>query len=356
MKIAIVNDTHADLKNGSEVYMTYLNNFFGKVFFPYCEEHDITQVIHAGDYFDNRRGVSVKALYNIRKSFLEPMIDHKMEMTIIPGNHDVCYKNTNTISSLREMLGYYKSHVQIVSKPLVKKYDSLPIAFLPWVTEDNYAPSMSFIDSCQAPVLIAHLELAGFEMMKGMPAATHGMDAGLFKRFEMVLSGHYHTKSTKGNITYLGSQLEQTWADCDDPKYFHVLDTETRTLQAIRNPLTLYSKIIYNDTTTDPLKQDLSAVPGKFVKVIVAKKTSNQVFDRFMERVQDAGPIDQPKIVESFDEFMAASQDDEPNEDLEDTGKLLHSYIESVETDLDKEHLKNLIRELYVEAQAGDTQ
>jgi hypothetical protein len=36
---------------------------------------------------------------------------------------------------------------------------------------------------------------------------------------------------------------------------------------------------------------------------------------------------------------------------LEDTGKLLNTYIEAVQTDLDKEKLKKRLQELYVEAQ-----
>ena len=35
-----------------------------------------------------------------------------------------------------------------------------------------------------------------------------GMDHKLFSKFERVLTGHFHTKSTIDNITYLGTQLE----------------------------------------------------------------------------------------------------------------------------------------------------
>jgi hypothetical protein len=36
---------------------------------------------------------------------------------------------------------------------------------------------------------------------------------------------------------------------------------------------------------------------------------------------------------------------------LEDTAELLDSYVEAVETDLDKEHIKVKLRKLYTEAQ-----
>ena len=64
-------------------------------------------------------------------------------------------------------------------------------------------------------------------------AAHDGMDRKLFDRFEMVLTGHFHAKSSQGNIHYLGAQMEFFWNDCGDKKYFHVLDTETREIEAI---------------------------------------------------------------------------------------------------------------------------
>ena len=61
-----------------------------------------------------------------------------------------------------------------------------------------------------------------------------GMDHKLFSKFERVLTGHFHTKSTIDNITYLGTQLELSWADAHDKKHFHILDTATRELTTSR--------------------------------------------------------------------------------------------------------------------------
>ena len=55
------------------------------------------------------------------------------------------------------------------------------------------------------------------------------------------------------------------------------------------------------------------------------------------------------KIVEDFSEFEASALDD--SIDLEDTMTLLSDYVDSVETDSDKERLKTLLKTLYVEAQ-----
>lgn len=273
-------------------------------------------------------------------------------MDIIPGNHDVFYKNTNELCALKELLGYYTSNVNIVMKPKVMDYDGCKIALVPWINSANYAESIKFIQSCGASILGAHLELVGFDMMKGMPN-PHGMTTEVFERFEMVLSGHFHTKSSKGNIHYLGGQMEFTWADCQDPKYFHVFDTETRELTPVRNPHTMFEKIVYNDVEIDYNSgYTLENLDDKFVKIIVAKKTDPFMFDKFVDKVNQF-EIHELKIAETFEEFVGENVNDD-SISVEDTTQLLDSYVDAVETDLDKDKIKGLMRNLYVEASTLD--
>ena len=64
----------------------------------------------------------------------------------------------------------------------------------------------------------------------------------------MVCTGHYHHKSTEKNINYLGSPYEMTWMDYEDPKGFHIIDTETRELTRVVNQIRMFYKLWYNDT------------------------------------------------------------------------------------------------------------
>ena len=197
-------------------------------------------------------------------------------------------------------------------------------------------------------MLGAHLELLGFDMYKGMPN-PHGMTADLFKRFEMVMSGHFHTKSNKGNVHYLGSQMEFTWSDVDDPKFFHILDTETREITPVRNPITMFEKIVYNDEKIDYNSIDVEQYRHKFIKVLVVNKTDLYQFDKFIDRLQSI-ELHELKIAENFEEFVGSSVDDD-KVSLEDTKDLLDTYVDAVETDLDKDNIKMKLRELYTEAQ-----
>ena len=348
MKIAIINDTHCGTRNSSDIFLEYQGRFYEEIFFPHLKEHNITQILHLGDYYEHRKFVNFKALHANRKHFLEPMRDMGITMDIIPGNHDVYFKNTNELCSLKELLGYFTSNVNIIMKPTVLDYDGLSVAVIPWINNENIQEYTKFAMTCNAPILGAHLELKGFEMMAGMPN-SHGMNADIFSRFENVMTGHFHTKSSQGNVHYLGSQMEFTWADVDDPKYFHVLDTETREVTAVRNPITMFKKIIYDDQKHDYSTFDMTDCKHKFIKLIVINKTDLYMFDKFIDRLQSVETYEL-KIAESFEEYLGESVDDEKIS-LEDTTELLDTYVEAVETDLDKDHLKIELRKLYTEAQ-----
>ncbi len=348
MKICLINDTHFGVKNASDIFMNYQERFFTEIFFPYCVKNGIKHIIHKGDFYEHRKYVAIKTLFRTREFFVEKLREYGMKMDIIPGNHDVVYKNTNKLCSLTESLEHYKDVITVYMEPIVKEYDGLRIGLLPWITSDTYARSIEFIRTADAPILAAHLELSGFEMMKGAPVMSHGLGADLFSRYEMVFTGHYHTKSTKGNIHYFGTQFELSWADANDPKYFHVLDTNTRALTQIRNPLTLFNKIYYKDNP----KQKIPEVKGTFVKVIVASKADPKHFDAFVDRIQRQDPFEL-KIVESSTEFSGDSIDDDAIS-LVDTSSLLNSYVDAIDTKLNKDRIKTILHGLYLEAQNMD--
>ena len=351
MKIAILNDTHCDVRNSSDIFLENQTRFYTDTFFPYCIENDIKQVLHLGDYYDNRKQISVKAINHNRRIFLDVLRDNNMQMDIIPGNHDVYYKNTNNICTLKELLGHYMNNISIVMEPSVYEYDGLSIGLVPWINNENYHSTIKWLQETTAPIICAHLELNGFDMMRGIKSTT-GMDAAIFKRFEMVLSGHFHTKSQRDNIHYLGNQMELTWSDAGDPKYFHVLDTETRELTPVRNKHTLFKKILYNDGHIDYNSIDTPDCTRQFVKVVVQTKNDQFMFERFLDRIQ-AQDIYELKIAENFQEFLGENVDDD-GINVEETTELLSTYIDNVETDLDKARIKSEMSDLMNEAQALD--
>ena len=348
MRIAILNDTHCGIRNSSDIFIDYQERFYNEVFFPYLNDNGIKNIVHLGDYYEHRRYINFKALNSNRKVFLERLRSDGITMDIIPGNHDTYFKNTNELNSLKELLGHYMNEVNIVMEPSVLEYDGLKFGLVPWICQDNEEATNEFLINCKADVIGGHFELNGFDMLRGVPC-THGMSTENLQRFELVLSGHYHVKSNQGNIHYLGSQMEFFWNDAHDDKFFHVFDTETRELTPVRNPLTLFHRIRYDDSKVDYNEFDVEMLDKKFVKVVVINKSDTFTFDRFLDRIQQREIYDL-KIQEDFSEFTGENVNDDGLE-VEDTSTLLSAYVDNVETALDKERIKTEVLDLMTEAQ-----
>ena len=228
-------------------------------------------------------------------------------------------------------------------------FDNLNVLFLPWINASNHASTMTAIENSKAEICMGHLEIAGFEMMKGMKN-EHGIDKSIFTKFDTVFSGHFHHKSDDGHIYYLGSPYEFYWNDCDDRKGFHILDTESRSLDRIINPRTIHKKIYYDDTQNDYKSHDLEQYRDNYVKVIVVNKKDLYQFDQFIDRLLKADS-QEVKIIEDFSDLDANTVSDDIVENTQDTLTLLNMYIDELDVTLDKSRLKNTQRELYTEAQ-----
>ena len=348
MRVAILNDTHCGIRNSSDIFMEYQERFYTDVFFPYLQENGITQILHLGDYYDNRKTINLKALNHNRRIFLDKLREYGITMDITPGNHDTYFKNTNNLNSLKELMGHYMNEVNIIEEPTDMKYGNTTIAVVPWINPENEKDVLDFLSKTKSPVCAGHFELAGFEMDKGL-ICKEGMDPKPLEHFDLVLSGHFHTKSHNRHIHYLGAQMEFFWNDAHDPKYFHVYDTETGELLPVQNPLTIYHKIYYNEDEINYF-EDLSYLDDKFVKVIVTNRSDVKKFERYIERIQSQ-KIHELKIAEDFREFRGENVDG-VDINVDDTQTLVYNYIDEVDTDLDKDRIKGFVSELMVEAQS----
>ena len=209
MKIAILNDTHAGVRGDMLEMAKYQGRFYEEVFFPYLDEHDIKHILHLGDYFDRRKFVNFASLKANRDHFINPMLERGISMDLILGNHDVYYKNTNEVNA-PELLLFESDSINIIHHPIVKEFDGVNLALVPWINNENYADSIDFLLSANADTCMGHFEIEGALMMPGM-TCQHGLDHTYLKRFDKVYSGHFHQKSEVKNIKYLGSQMEFTW-------------------------------------------------------------------------------------------------------------------------------------------------
>jgi predicted phosphodiesterase len=351
MKIALLNDTHFGARNDSPAFLEHFMRFYNEQFFPYLEKNNIKTLIHLGDVTDRRKFINFKTAHAFRQKFMKRLWEMKVDTHIIIGNHDTYFKNTNEVNSVSELCTTYDgvNEPWIYTNPKEVELGGCRMLFLPWICDDNYEESIYAIDNSTSEICMGHLEIKGFEMQKGI-VNEQGLERSQFKRFEKVISGHFHKKSDDGHIYYLGAQYEQTWSDYKDPKGFHIFDTETRELERISNPLRIHKKFIYNDKDNDYSNVDLSEFNNTFVKVFVTNKTDEDMFNKVLDGLHNNINAHEIMVIEDLNTDLGASVREDILEQGEDTLTFLGNYIDQADTELDKQKLKQHIKEIYVEA------
>lgn len=345
MKVALITDVHWGARNDSQAFVEFYRKFYENCFFPVLDEYKIDTVIMLGDTFDRRKYTNHATVKAAKDIYFSPLKQRNIKTYMLIGNHDTFYKNTNEVNTIDLMLSEYDNIVSI-SSPETIDVDGTKIAMIPWMCADNYAECLSEMKSTEAELCMGHFEIVGFEMYRGQEC-HEGLSSETFKKFDMVFTGHYHHRSTRGNITYLGTPYELTWQDYNDPKGFHIFDTETRELTFHQNPYSMFVRIEYDDKDKEPIDLDALDLKSTFVKLVVLNKTDYYKFDIFVNKLYTKGCHD-IKIVEDMSEFQQGSIDE--SIDLEDTLSILSNYIDSVNTDIDKEKIKMYMKALYTEA------
>ena len=351
MKIALITDQHFGARNDSKRVHDHFQKFYEDVFFPEIKRRGIDTVIDLGDTFDRRKYISFTSLKRAKEMFFQPLADNGIKLHVIVGNHDSVYKNTLDVNSIDLLLEEYENITTYV-QPEVIEMDGTEIMLVPWICDANEEQTFVMADKTSAQILLGHLELSGYQMYKG-GFIDHGISDHWLKKFELVCSGHYHHKSTTGNVNYLGCPYEMTWSDYDDTKGFHILDTLTRTIEFVPNPHTLFHKVWYDDTDLDMaglLEQtkNFDDYNGKSVKVIIKTKDNPTLFDMFIEKLEKVDPLNIQVVQDHL--HLDMEDDEDIIDEAEDTLTILNTYVDNLEIKNDRVDLQQLLRSLYDEA------
>lgn len=346
MRVALLTDSHVGVRGDSSAFLNLHKKFLDEEFFPYIDREGIRAVVHLGDLLDKRKTTNNLTMYRLRTDFLDPLKTRGVEFHMILGNHDLYYRETHEVSSVKEVLQEYP--FQVYDRPTEVDFEGVRVLLVPWICDENRAETMDLLVNSPCPILLGHLSICGFEMFRGVPE-NHGLEPHLLQRFDLVCSGHFHHKSTQGSIHYLGSPLQFTWSDYNDPRGFHVLDTETRELTFVENPHRVFEKVWYDDSHTEWFSTArIYGMKDKIVKVIVKSKNVPAAFDKFISLIEEQNPIEL-QVVE--DHLNADIVDDGSLTDTEDTLKVCHNIVDQTGlSDPLKERVKSVMSSLYTEA------
>ena len=343
MKIAIITDQHFGARKNSKLFHDYFLKFYEDIFFPTLIKEGITTIVDMGDTFDSRKGVDFVSLEWAKNHYYDKLAELGITVHTIIGNHTAYYKNTNDLTGVGLFLREY-DNVKIYSEAEEVTIDKTKFLFVPWINSENEEKTLQVIDDSDSPCVMGHLELNGFMATRGH-FMENGMDSNIFDKFERVYSGHYHMRSNKENVFYLGNPYEMYWNDVNDrERGFHLFDTDTLEHTPVNNPYQLFHNLYYEDTPHQML--DITKYDQKILKVIVRKKSDPKQFEKYIDKLYSSN-LAELKIVENFD--FTEGEEFEADES-EDTISLLNRYIQESEVDLDKSVITEILQDVYKEA------
>jgi DNA repair exonuclease SbcCD nuclease subunit len=258
--------------------------YFGiKEALDYAKTHKISNIIQMGDFFDDRNSLGLPVIH-MANAISDMIAEYDGHFYILLGNHDVHYKNRNDVNSPMAIFADSKN-IRVIDRNCT----FFGVDFIPWINHQNYDEAVEFISSSKSSFCVGHFELSGFPFHKGGRESDDGMKSSLFANYSYVFSGHYHTRSKKGNIEYVGSSSELTWADWDDPKGFTVFDMAdgSTNFVPLKNAVN-FVKLIMNEN--GEVTESIPEVPtvNRYVRVIVEGKPGKEVEEAIKKIETDA--------------------------------------------------------------------
>lgn len=279
MKRILVTDTHLGLKKANDFYLELVFNLFEDIG-DYAEEHNIKEFIHLGDFFDNRKNMSLKTLFYARRIGLNLQKFEKSYMIL--GNHDIFYKDRYLPNS-HQIFGSM-DHIKIIDKPT----HIGNMLLVPWIVEGtDYVDFGNFVNESVAEFCLGHWEINGAAMNQSGQISEGGeWNFDIFSKFNKTLSGHFHTSGLyPNNVQYLGSPYHMTFNDTG-PRGFYVFDDETGELEFIQ--WDNYPKFIKWNAKPDNVFG--GEFEGQCIKIIFNEDYGTAINSQIIQDIQNTKP------------------------------------------------------------------
>ena len=370
MKVLILGDLHWGARSDNTTFLEAFSAYFDEVFFPLVEKIKPDMIVQVGDVFDKRSYLNVNTLYYVRTRFIEPLRATNIPSFIFPGNHDTYFKNTNRVNSLEEVFGYLPIATDRPQLPagdvhLVTKPTTIASALLvPWISPDEATDAFEAIKTTDAPYCFGHFDFAGFNLGGGRQS-EEGFDKELFKKFKLVISGHYHTRQASGNIFYCGVPYEKTWEDFGQWIGFHVLDTATGKITAYPNDLRMHYVIDWKEGEATVMPQtilqaadpeNLNYLSGKIIRLVVHDNKHPVKLEKFISRISAVKPESMSVMHKTITVDGAKVLDELKDANPDDTVSTIKTYVDAMEGVPEKGQVLDILLKLHqkaVQMQAG---
>ena len=341
-KVALITDIHFGVHRNSPIFLRSQIKFFEKQFVPYLKKHGIETIFMLGDLFDNRQMINVFIYNEVFKLFNDILKDFKIH--IIPGNHDIFYKTTVDVNSLK-FLKLFDNVTLYEDIELIEMHEK-KILMVPWQTDNDAFRKRVADKNIHCDVCMGHFEVIGFKMsnsksdacLEGIPVKT------LFDNYSLTFSGHFHHRSKKtynnSVIQYIGNPFHLTRHDINEDRGFCILNLEDLSYRFVSNTESLrYVSINYPDAF------DKKMIEGNIVDVHVKydETYDENAVQKYLSDIEKLHPANPPFL--KIENLIKTATDVEFKQ--QSILELFNEYIQSIDGIENKSEIYSLIKEIY---------
>ncbi len=316
MQRIIIADTHLGRSNNDSDAIQITTDFFDWVN-EIAEERKITELIHLGDFFDNRKSIAIPTL-DISINIIEKLNFQKIYLLL--GNHDCYYKNTDQPNSLSIFYPFKQVNncpIEIIQKPY--KLDN--ILLIPWLFEEEDINNVKK-NNFDATYATGHLPINEILMNRsGKKAENEPFNINDLSKYEKVFSGHFHQPGEYKNINYIGAPYHMNFND-SGKRGIYVFDNETGETEFIEYNGAPKFQIV-NAEDYDP-----NIITGNNIRLEFYNNIGLNIMDDIIKEVEKLSPNNLNVAYRFSTEFTQEINNDIINE-IKGNKEILIDYIQN---------------------------
>jgi DNA repair exonuclease SbcCD nuclease subunit len=347
-RVWMITDTHFGVRNSLEEWIEIQRNYFFEEFIPLVRDNYVPGdvLFHMGDVFDSRHAITLKVMDLALDVFEELSKIFENGIYILCGNHDIYYRSSNHVNSLR-MLKRIPGVTVIDTEPMSIKVSNSKFLMMPWQKDHDadveaikkYGPGHQY--------LMCHMDVYG---MKGSRFNTidKGVSVRAFEPFKRVYSGHIHYRQTMENIVMLGTPYELTRSDMYNEKCVLVLDPDNGNELLFPNKTSPKFLNIKMSTVLEKSPNELKSIfKNNFVDIHVDSPNFLRIPVNSIVELLDDVSRSLSFIPPSFTEQNVQDMSDENLKDFDIKDTIKKFCTESEYDDLTKAKLETALLKLY---------
>lgn len=283
--IALVSDIHLGVHQDSYAWHE-VSLAFADWLDKELKNRNILDIVIPGDLFHDRNEISVYTV-SVAHKFFEKLKKYNIIVTV--GNHDCYYKDRADINSVSIFAGW--PNITVVDTLQYTHQFNKKISFVPWATDVNTLE--------KSDVVFGHFELNSF-YHNNFKICTHGVPtSNILDKGKFIITGHFHKtehrKYDEGDILYVGSPYQQSFADVGCVNGCYIFDIENLCInEFIENNISpKHFKIKLSECTAGiynltKLKQ---IIPNNIISFIVDKQVTPEQANLFANKLRTLSPF-----------------------------------------------------------------